>query len=58
MTIAEAAEHKRVHPWTLYTAIRLGELECYRVGHARRAIRVSEAQLQAWLERGRKESVA
>jgi excisionase family DNA binding protein len=58
MTIAEAARLNHVHPWTLYVAIRSGELECYRVGRARRSIRVSLAQLQAWLDRGRAESVA
>jgi excisionase family DNA binding protein len=58
MTIAEAATQNHVHPWTLYTAIRLGELECYRVGRGRRSIRVSVAQLRAWLERGKQESVA
>jgi excisionase family DNA binding protein len=57
MTIAEAARQNHVHPWTLYTAIRLRELECYRVGSARRSIRVSDAQLKAWLDRGREEAV-
>jgi hypothetical protein len=55
MTIGEAAKAKHVHP---YTAIRLRELECYRIGSARRAIRVSEEQLQAWLDHGVRKSVA
>jgi excisionase family DNA binding protein len=52
-TVTEAAKLYQLHPWTIYSAIRLHELECYRVGHARRSIRMNESQLRDWLEKGR-----
>jgi excisionase family DNA binding protein len=52
LTVREASRRARVCPWTIYASIRAGQLGCFRVGPARRAIRLSAAQIDEWLRDG------
>jgi excisionase family DNA binding protein len=48
--VSEAAKRMGISPHTVRKLIRLGELEHYRI---RRAIRISEAQIQAYLKQNK-----
>lgn len=52
-TVPEAAELLRVHESTLYRAIQDGDLGAYSVGSGGRAIRIPDAELQAFKARRR-----
>ena len=50
MKVREAAAKINASPSFVYSAIRDGRLRCYRIGKGQGGIRVSEAQLQAFLQ--------
>lgn len=48
-TVQEAAELVNYSQYTLYAAIRSGQLECYRPRGMKRGYRVTIRQLKEWL---------
>lgn len=48
--VSEIAEILKVSTYTLYEAIKRGELECIRIGGERGAIRVRTSALDAYIE--------
>jgi excisionase family DNA binding protein len=48
--VAEISEMLKVSTYTLYEAIKRGELECIRIGGARGAIRIKASALDAYIE--------
>lgn len=52
-TVKQVAESLNLSTAVIYRYVAVGELECHRFGNA---IRVSEAQLEEFLERKRVES--
>ena len=56
MTVAEAARKLEVSPSLVYSLVASGQLGCYRIGHGRGMIRISEGHITEYLgrsERGR-----
>jgi excisionase family DNA binding protein len=49
LTISEVAEVLRVHPTTIYRAVKRGELPAFKIGGN---WRVSRASLELWLTAG------
>ena len=50
MTVAEVKNRLRCSLSNVYNLIEAGELRCYRVGKGKGGIRVSERQLQDFLD--------
>ena len=50
MKVREAAAKINASPSFVYSAISDGRLRCYRIGKGQGGIRVSEEQLQAFLQ--------
>jgi excisionase family DNA binding protein len=48
--VREVAERLEVSQATVYALIASGKLRCYRIGNGRGLVRISEAQLQAFLK--------
>jgi len=51
MTVREIAKRLLISPACVYAILEKGELACYRIGVGRGAIRVTEEQLAAYLEK-------
>lgn len=49
MTIKDVAQLLRVSPACVYELVGAGKLACYRIGKGRGTIRISDAQLEAFL---------
>ncbi|MBS0264882.1 MAG: helix-turn-helix domain-containing protein [Planctomycetes bacterium] len=54
----QLADHLNVSLSTVYALVESGKLACHRIGVGRGAVRVSEAQLQDYLETAKREPVA
>ena len=53
MTVKQASERLSVSVATVYSLVGSGKLACHRVGLGRGTIRISEADIEAYLERCR-----
>lgn len=53
LTVSEVADRLRVSPSTVYSLVESGVLECHRIGLGRGTIRVSEEQLQQFLQQSK-----
>lgn len=51
MTVSTVAERLDVSDACVYAIIAAGDLRCYRIGVGRGAIRISEEQLQDYLDK-------
>jgi len=49
-TIAEVAKRLRISLACVYALVETGRIPCYRIGVGRGTIRISEEQLQAFLD--------
>ena len=57
-TVTEVAEKLKVSPACVYALVDAGKLSCYRIGVGRGVIRISEAQLQLYLDTAEQDMVA
>jgi excisionase family DNA binding protein len=55
LSVKDVAARLKVSLATVYNLIQDAEIECYRIGRGRGTVRVSEDQLQAYLEKARKQ---
>lgn len=56
--IAEVAKRLRISLACVYALVESGRLACYRIGVGRGTIRISEEQLQAFLDSAEQDSMA
>ena len=51
MTVKEVSQAINVSPSIVYQLIESGKLKCYRIGIGRGTIRISQSQLEAYLQK-------
>ena len=55
LTVTQAAKRLNVSGALIYALIASGRMQCHRIGLRRGCVRISEAQLQAYLDSTRQE---
>lgn len=50
LTVRETAERLKVSPATVYALVSSGQLACHRIGTGRGTIRISEGNIEAYLQ--------